>query len=157
MNENPVQLPVPASLRERLVTSDLDAPTSFMGLRNAALLHEPLLAFISSRSCPGSVLLQLVKLVPQWVKAGKVIVSGFHAPVEQQAMLSTLRHRGRVVKILGRGMTVYRPNFEEREALEAENMLIITALPPTIKRTTRATALERNKLVLSLASEHYMP
>jgi predicted Rossmann fold nucleotide-binding protein DprA/Smf involved in DNA uptake len=161
MNEKltpmPMPIPLPAALRERLTALGIDAPAPFTCIGDATLLQEPLFAFIASRSCPGSALLQLVELVPQWVKAGKVIVSGFHAPIEQQAMSSTIRRKGRVVKVLARGMSAYKPSFEEREALEGKNMLILTALPPTIKRATRATALERNKLVLALANEHYIP
>lgn len=36
-------------------------------------------------------------------------------------------------------------------------MLVITALPANVKRTTRETALARNRLVLALAIEHCIP
>ena len=36
-------------------------------------------------------------------------------------------------------------------------MLVLTAFPQEVRRTTRATALERNRLVLALASEPVAP
>ena len=91
------------------------------------------------------------------IKAGRVIVSGFHSPLEQQVLRSVLRRKGRVVKVLARGMTDYRPTAEEREPLAAGRMLVITACPPEVRRITRETALARNRLVLALASEIIAP
>ena len=71
--------------------------------------------------------------------------------------MPVLRRKGRVVKVLARGMTDYRPTAEEREPLAAGRMLVITACPPKIQRTTRETALARNRLVLALASEITAP
>ena len=95
--------------------------------------------------------------MPEWVKAGRIIVSGFHSPLEQQVLRSVLRRRGRVVKVLARGMTDYRLAAEERESFAAGRMLVITACPPEVRRTTRETALVRNLLVLELSAEVVCP
>lgn len=150
----PTPVILPASLRDRL---GINAPEQLSGVGNVALLDEPLLGLISSRECPGHVLLETLALVPEWVKAGRVIVSGFHSPLEQQVLRSTLRRKGRVVKVLARGMIDYRPTPDEREPLAAGRMLVITACLPDIRRTTRETALARNRLVLTLASEIVVP
>lgn len=128
-----------------------------VGVGETALLAEPLLGLIASRECPGHVLLETLDHVPDWVKTGRVIVSGFHSPLEQQVLRSTLRRKGRVIKVLARGMTDYRPTAEEREPLAAGRMLVITACPPKARRTTRETALARNRLVLTLATEIVAP
>jgi predicted Rossmann fold nucleotide-binding protein DprA/Smf involved in DNA uptake len=117
----------------------------------------PLLGLIASRECPGHVLLETLARVPEWVRAGRVIVSGFHSPLEQQVLRSLLRRRGRVVKVLARGMSDYRPTAEEIEPLATGRMLVITNCPPEVRRTTRATALARNRLVLALADEIVTP
>ncbi len=44
-------------------------------------------SLIGSRECPGQVLLETLEHVPEWVKAGRVIVSGFHSPLEQQPVV----------------------------------------------------------------------
>jgi len=131
--------------------------TRIVGAGETALLAEPLLGLIASRECPGHVLLETLERVPEWVQSGRVIVSGFHSPLEQQVLRSVLRRKGRVIKVLARGMTDYRPTVEEREPLETGRMLVITACPPDVRRTTRETALARNRLVLALASEVVVP
>jgi len=158
MNISASSLSLPPHVRQRLIAAETRIPEIFAGAGNAFLLDRPLLALIASRSCPGSIILQTIERVPQWIAAGKVIISGFHSPLEQQALRSILRRNGRVIKVLARGLISYRTIFfEEREALEEGTMLVISAFPPTVPRTTRATALERNRLVLALATEHYIP
>ncbi|MHB9101660.1 MAG: DNA-processing protein DprA [Sulfuricella sp.] len=150
----PAPVILPATLRDRLGT---DAPEQLAGVGNAALLDEPLLGLISSRECPGHVLLETLDLVPQWVKARRVIVSGFHSPLEQQVLRSVLRREGRAVKVLARGMADYRPTPEEREPLTSGRMLVVSAFASEVRRTTRETALARNRLVLALATEIVVP
>ena len=150
----PAPLALPPHCIQR-IGSELAA--RIVGVGEAALLEEPLLGLIASRECPGHVLLETLDRVPEWVKARRVIISGFHSPLEQQVLRSTLRRKGRVVKVLARSMTDYRPVPEEREPLAAGQLLVITACPPEVRRTTRATALERNRLVLALASEIIAP
>lgn len=152
MTPAPVILPPACSRRVSAEVVD-----RMVGAGETALLAEPLLGLIASRECPGHVLLETLERVPEWIKVDRVIVSGFHSPLEQQVLRSVLRRNGRVVKVLARGMTDYRPMTEEREPLATGRMLIITAYPPEIRRTTRETALGRNQLVLALASEIVAP
>lgn len=152
MKPAPVTLPPHCAQR---VGAELAA--RIVGAGETALLTEPLLGLIASRECPGHVLLETLDCVPEWVKAGRVIVSGFHSPLEQQVLRSVLRRKGRVVKVLARGMTDYHPQPEEREPLATGRMLVITAYPPDVRRTTRETAMVRNRLVLDLATEIIAP
>lgn len=152
MKPAPVTLPTLCAQR---VGSELAA--RIVGAGETALLAEPLLGLIASRECPGHVLLETLDRVPEWVKAGRVIVSGFHSPLEQQVLRSLLRRNGRAVKVLARGMADYRPTPEEREPLTRGRMLVVSAFTPKVRRTTRATALARNRLVLALAAEVVIP
>lgn len=152
MKSAPVTLPPHYALRV-----GAEVAVQIVGSGEMALLAEPLLGLVASRECPGHVLLETLELVLEWVKAERVIVSGFHSPLEQQVLRSVLRRKGRVVKVLARGMTHYRPMAEEREPLEGGRMLVITACPPEVRRTTRETALARNRLVLTMATEIIVP
>lgn len=110
----------------------------------------------------GGIALQAEKLWPfvqhlQLMNADRVIVSGFHSPLKRQVLRSVLRRRGRVFKVLARDMTDYRPTAEEHEPLAAGRMLVITTCPSEARRTTRETALARNRLVLALAGEIVSP
>jgi predicted Rossmann fold nucleotide-binding protein DprA/Smf involved in DNA uptake len=127
------------------------------GVGNVALLDESLLGLIASRECPGHVFLETLDLVPEWVKVGRVIISGFHSPMEQQVLRSVLRRNGRVIKVLARGMSEYHPPAPEREPLARGDMLVLTTHPDHVRRTTRETALARNRLVLALATELIVP
>jgi predicted Rossmann fold nucleotide-binding protein DprA/Smf involved in DNA uptake len=150
----PASVTLPAACAQRVGP---EFAARIVGAGDTALLDEPLLGLIASRECPGHVLLETLDRVPECVKAGRVFVSGFHSPLEQQVLRSVLRRNGRVVKVLARGMTDYRPLPEEREPLAAGRMLVITACAPEVRRTTRETALARNRLVLALATEIVIP
>jgi predicted Rossmann fold nucleotide-binding protein DprA/Smf involved in DNA uptake len=150
----PAPVTLPAHCAQRVSP---EIAMRIVGVGDTALLAKPLLGLIASRECPGHVFLETLELVPQWVQAGRAVVSGFHSPLEQQVLKSLLRRRGRAVKVLARGITDYRPTPEESEPLAAGRMLVISACPPVVTRTTRATALARNQLVLALAAESVVP
>lgn len=156
MRSEPINLPAPCAQR---VGPEFAA--QIVGVGETALLNEPLLGLIASRECPGHVLLETLDRVPEWVRAGRVIVSGFHSPLEQQVLRSLLRRNGRAVKVLARGFggqsADYRPSPEKREPLASGRMLVLSAFAPSVTRITRATALTRNRLVLALATEIVAP
>lgn len=152
----PTPILLPPHLTPRIAT---DLATRFIGIGNPALLAEPLLGLIASRQCPGHVFIETLERVPQWAKAGRVLVSGFHSPLEQQVLHSLLRRQGRAVKVLARHLPPgrdYRPAALEREPLTQGRLLILSASPATENRTTRASALARNGLVITLSDEHYV-
>jgi predicted Rossmann fold nucleotide-binding protein DprA/Smf involved in DNA uptake len=150
----PTQVPLPERADRALAGPK---PVSLRAVGNPALLAVPLLGLLASRDCPGRILLDTLELVPQWVSEDRVILSGFHSPLEQQVLRSVLRRRGRVVKVLARGMGEYHPPAQEREPLASGAMLVLTAHPDRVLRTTRETALARNRLVLALATDLIIP
>jgi predicted Rossmann fold nucleotide-binding protein DprA/Smf involved in DNA uptake len=154
MKPAPIRLPLFLAPRVKP-----EIATRITGVGNVALLAEPLIGFIASRACPANVLIETLDLVSQWAQAGCGIVSGFHSPLEQQVLKSLLRRQGRAVKVLARSFSGngYHPDEQERDALVANRLLVLSVFPSTITRITRATALERNKLMLALASEIVVP
>ncbi|MDD2776204.1 MAG: DNA-processing protein DprA [Gallionella sp.] len=150
----PSLLTLPETLRQRL---DSNAPEQWLGMGNVALLDAPLLGFIASRECPGHVLLDTLERVPQWVAEQRVMISGFHSPLEQQVFRSTLRRKGRVVKVLARSLNNYRFSIEERESLAENLLLLISPFSAQSRRTTRESALARNRWVIALATEIVAP
>jgi len=139
----------------------IGASTQIVGAGETALLAEPLLGLIASRECPGNVLLETLDRVSEWVKAGHVIVSGFHSPLEQQVLRSVLRRKGRVVKVLARGLdperSVLRLTPEEGLALRESRLLVISPFGSDVTRTTRVTSLQRNRFVLALSDKTVLP
>lgn len=150
--------PTPILLTSHLAAHvPIEVAARIVGVGEVALLTEPLLGLISSRECPGHILIETLERVPRWVQEGRIVISGFHAPLEQQVLRSLLRREGRAVKVLARGITGYRPTAEEHEPLAQGRLLILSALPPQTKRTTRETALQRNRLVRQLSAEVCTP
>lgn len=151
----PSALPLPTVL---LAKVGEQAKQNWTAIGNPDLLQEPLIGLIASRQCPGSVFLKTIDRIPQWIKEGRVILSGFHSPLEQQVLHSALRRKGRAVKLLARGLAAnYRIPPKERAPLTEGRLLILTACPPEVRRITRATALERNRLILALATDTEIP
>ncbi len=154
---NPAPIPLPPRLATRLPA---ETAAQIVGTGNAALLAEALLGFMASRQCPGHLFIETLDLVPQWAREGRVLVSGFHSPLEQQVLHSHLRRAGRAVKVLARSFaeTGYRPaSSEEKQALAENRLLVLSVSPAAVKRITRETALQRNQLVHALAAELHTP
>ena len=151
-----VSVVLPAPLIER---GGPDFVAQLVGVGAATLTYKPLLGLIASRECPGNVLLETLERVPQWVKAGRVIVSGFHSPLEQQVLRSLLRCNGLAVKVLARcfSSSGYRLAKEEQDAFANGRLLIISAFGADTPRVTRASVIKRNELVISLSSEVVAP
>jgi len=104
-------------------------------------------------------LLATLERVPQWVKAGRVIVSGFHSPLEQQVLRSLLRRNGLAIKVLARCFSAsgYRFAKEEQDAFANGRLLIISAFGADTPRVTRVSAIKRNELVIALSTEVLTP
>jgi predicted Rossmann fold nucleotide-binding protein DprA/Smf involved in DNA uptake len=54
-------------------------------------------------------------------------------------------------------MAQYHPPELELEPLEQGRMLVLSAFPERVQRTTRETSLARNRLVLALATDLIIP
>jgi predicted Rossmann fold nucleotide-binding protein DprA/Smf involved in DNA uptake len=156
MKTAPVSLP---SLCAHRVGPEIAA--RIVGVGETNLLANPLLGLIASRECPGNVLIETLDLVPQWVKTGWVIVSGFHSPLEQQVLRSVVRRKGRVVKVLARGLDPDRSSLRltsaEGLALRESRLLVISPFGSDVTRTTRVTSLQRNQFVLALSDKTVVP
>lgn len=154
MKSAPISLP---ALCAQLVEPELAA--RIVGAGGTALLDQPLLGLIASRECPGNVLLATLERVPQWVKSGRVIASGFHSPLEQQVLRSLLRRNGHAVKVLARCFSAsgYRLAKEEQDAFANGRLLIISAFGADTPRVTRVSAIKRNELVIALSTEVVTP
>ena len=150
----PVPITLPAPLRQRLGDADTGGWTA---VGNADLLSEPLLGLLASRQCPPKIMLSTLDKIPGWIEDGKVILSGFHSPLEQQVLHSLLRRKGRAVRLLARSLSNYSIPPIARPALKEGRLLILSLSPPEVRRTTRATALERNRLILTLSTETTVP
>lgn len=118
-----------------------DAAARIVGIGNAALLAEALLGFLAPRQCPGHILIEILERVPQWAREGRVLLSGFHSPLEQQVLISHLRRAGRAVKVLARGFAAV-PLATARQVVETWlNLPHVRVLAPPAGHVAKVMAL----------------
>ncbi len=110
----------------------------------------PLLALFCSRSCPGSVILRAYDLAVALRGAGVAVIGGFQTPMEREMLTVLLRGRQPVVVVDARGPRARMP-AEWRAASEAGRLRVVSPFDG-VRRPTRQTATERNRLVLRAAS-----
>ncbi|MEW5987219.1 MAG: DNA-processing protein DprA [Chloroflexota bacterium] len=124
-------------------------------LAQRPLASGPLLAFICSAQAPASVLLAVHDRAQQWRQGPQVIISGFHSPVEQEALTVLLRGPAAVICCPARGLFQHlKPEW--RAALAAGRLTILSPFPDSIHRATRETAVYRNRFVAALADEVFV-
>jgi predicted Rossmann fold nucleotide-binding protein DprA/Smf involved in DNA uptake len=113
---------------------------------------EHTLGLLASARAPAGVLLAVHDLAKAWRQHGPIIVSGFHAPAENEALAVLLHGPQPAVLVLARGL-YRRPPPALRPALDAGRLLIISPFKEGVHRASAPTATARNRLVASLADE----
>ena len=81
------------------------------------------------------------------------VISGFHTPVEKDMLDILLKGKGPIVVCPARGLEGMRISSVCQKRIAQENLLILSIIPPNLDRITRQTALQRNRLVISLAKQ----
>lgn len=113
---------------------------------------ERTLGLLASARAPAGVLLAIHDLAKTWRRHGPIIVSGFHAPAENEALAVLLHGPQPAVLVLARAR-YRRPPQALRPALDAGRLLIISPFKEGVRRAATLTAAARNRLVASLADE----
>lgn len=139
----------PAPVRTRLAE---DAPATLWALGNLDLLALPKTALFASARCPGDVLLRAYDQAAQRRDTGRCVVSGFHAPLEQECLRILLRGTQPIIICPARGLPQRLP-AAWRAPLAAGRLLLLSCFPATTTRTTAALAARRNLLVAALADD----
>jgi hypothetical protein len=110
------------------------------------------LALFCSAQAPAGVLLAVHDLAQAWRREKRPILTGFHSPVEQEALAVLLRDPGRAILCPARALP-QRLKPEWQDALAAGRLWIVSPFGETVRRATRETALIRNRFVAALASK----
>ncbi len=115
------------------------------------LLRRPLVALLCSRRCPGELILKTYDLARRLRDEGVAVVSGFHTPMEKEALHFLLKGRQPIVIAPARSLEGMRIRGAYREPLAERRLLLVSAVPAGERRVTAALAAERNRLVGALA------
>jgi len=141
-----------AFLAEEAVPYVLNAPALLgdVAIWSRITQGEPTLALLSSAKAPASVLLAVHDLAKQWRRHGPIIISGFHAPAENEALSVLLRGDWPLVLVLARGL-YRRPPTHLRPALNDGRLLIVSPFRDHVRRASAVIAITRNRFVAALA------
>ncbi len=110
-----------------------------------------LLAFFCSTKAPAGLILTTHDLAQGWRHSDVTVISGFHTPVEQEALTVLLRGPAPLILCPARSLERMRIKADWRPALEAGRLLLMSPFPSSIRRATKETALARNRFVAGLA------
>lgn len=115
---------------------------------------EPI-AFFCSQSCPGDVILRAQDWANARTPASARVIGGFHTPVERDVLRILLRGQAPAIVVLARAIEGWRApkplGAAIREAEAAGRARILSPFPATQRRTTAASAEQRNRHILTLA------
>ena len=123
---------------------------SYLG--NPELLDRYLVAFFASRETPEDV----AKRACQWAEmichTDKVVISGFHSPVEKEVLRILLEHKHPVVVALGRAL--YKRVPPNLQAAFDEGRLLFVSFRGYSRHSSKSSEI-RNWKAAGLADEVY--
>jgi predicted Rossmann fold nucleotide-binding protein DprA/Smf involved in DNA uptake len=85
--------------------------------------------------------------------SGRVIISGFHSPIEKDCFETLLRGSDPIIICPARRLGTSRLPREWQKAIKAGRMLLLSPFSEKQKRATVELAAERNRFVVSIADE----
>jgi predicted Rossmann fold nucleotide-binding protein DprA/Smf involved in DNA uptake len=121
-------------------------------LGNLGLLDLPKVAFLSSRSCPATLVLQARQWAIRQCEKGICVISGFHSPVEKEVLRCLLQGRQPIILALACGIGK-NLETELQAPLAAGRLLALTRYAPTVTHPCEEKCYQRNRLMLELADE----
>ena len=125
---------------------------------NDALLPQRIdLALVCSVSCPGGVIIRTYDAIRELRDAGVIVAGGFHSPMERECLAFLIRGTQPVVWILARGLNCLDATDDEWRAIRDRRLIVGSIAEPEIEHATPATAIERNELVVDLATTLFVP
>ena len=116
----------------------------------ASVLARAPIAFFCSKACPGDIILK----AQDWANArgpeSAPVIGGFHTPIERDVLRILLRGGAPVTLVLARALQGYRMSPAIKAAFAAGTAQLVSPFPPSLTRTTAATAETRNHHILTL-------
>ena len=123
----------------------------FMDLSgNRELLDSSLVAFFASRTAPPEALTLATRWAHEIAEQNKVVISGFHSPIERKVLNILLAHKRPVVVALGRAL--YRKVPAHMQVAFNENRILFISYRPS-SRPSLSNSQLRNWAVADLADE----
>ena len=107
--------------------------------------------FFCSAQCPGGVILKTFDAVTAMRDEGRILIGGFHSPMEWECLSILLRGRHPIIWVPARSIVGMHLKPELQPAFDAGRLLILSPFEPKHNRITAALAEARNHFVGALA------
>ncbi|MBN2279287.1 MAG: DNA-binding protein [Candidatus Marinimicrobia bacterium] len=125
-------------------------------LGNKKILKAHKTAFLCSRKVSSETILKSLDWAVDQKNQNKCIISGFHSPIEKDVFNILLKGEQPIILVLARGMQK-RWTQNIRDALDKNRLLILSPFPNDVVKITRDTAEIRNRYMLELADDYFIP
>jgi hypothetical protein len=112
--------------------------------------------FFCSSQCPGGVVLKTFDAITAMRDQGRILMGGFHSPMEWECLGILLRGRQPAIWVPARSIVGMRLKPELQPAFAAVRLLILSPFEPKEKRITAALAEQRNRFVGALADRVFV-
>src|SRR4051812_48939185 len=96
--------------------------TRLMALGNINLLQNPTLALFCSARCPGGLIFRFYDAIHKLRYERQTIISGFHSPIEREALPTLMKGQGDVVICPARSIDKMRIPSAWRQALRDKRL-----------------------------------
>lgn len=120
-------------------------------LGDVNLLHRDTLALFCSARCPGSLILRFYDVLRTLRNEPRTVISGFHSPVEQEALLTLMKGQCGIVICPARSIDRMRVPVEWHQALSDQRLLVLSPFAAHEGRATSRLAARRNDFVAAIA------
>ncbi|MBN2543371.1 DNA-processing protein DprA [bacterium] len=134
-----------------------NSPKTLHYTGNLDLLSKPTIGILSSRKVETNIILDTYNIIKQLTAKAFVFISGWASPLEEDLFGKILKTEAPFGIVLAKGIENYDINVRIQSKLDDGKAVILTHCKPDVKRTTRSTALRRNKLVIALSDKVFMP
>jgi predicted Rossmann fold nucleotide-binding protein DprA/Smf involved in DNA uptake len=122
------------------------------GSGSQTLLSLPMTAFFASRKCPGTAIRAAMDWTLEQIKARRVVISGFHSPLEQSVLKVLIQAGSPAVVVLARPVDGAKLPTEWAEAI-SQGFLTIVSSETKSSRLTKDAAKKRNDDAAQLADD----
>ena len=117
-----------------------------------ALLDQPMTAFFASRQCPGEAIRAALDWALQQARRRRVVISGFHSPLERSVLKLLLEARSPAVIVLARPLLRAKLPAQWLTAADLGDLAVI-GLESDRGRLIEELAAQRNELAARFADE----
>lgn len=126
-------------------------PPKLWGVGDPAILDYALLGIVSARHAHSDLVLKISELLKQLVSLKHVaFVSGWHSPLEEEALGVLLAQDAATVLCLAKSLDRFSPSSGVERRITDGKTLVLTHCSRKAKRITRNASLRRNELIVEL-------